>query len=152
MKDLDLIKEQINDLLLVEKESITVSYVLGEEYELIPYDVSKTTDKLFDLYEKQRKIKQALNLSNATTIVPEFKMSISECLVYLAQLSNVISRLERLASMPQKTRVANYGKSEFKLLCFDSNKVKKEYFKLKEIRNNLQIAIDKVNLNNLIEL
>ncbi len=46
MKDLDLVQEQISDLLLKEKESITVSYVLGEEYELIPYDVNETTNKL----------------------------------------------------------------------------------------------------------
>ena len=152
MKELDLIQEQISDLLLKEKESITVSYVLGEEYELIPYDVNETTNKLFSLYEKQRKIKQALNLANATTIVPEFNMSISECLVYLAQLSRVILRLERLSSMPKKERTSSYGKSEYRLLCFDSQSVRDEYFKLKEIKNKLQIAIDKTNLNNQVEI
>jgi len=152
MKELDLIKEQINDLLLMERDSITVSYVLGEEYEMIPYDVNNTTEKLFSLYERQRHIKQAINLANATTIVPEFSMSIFECLIYLAQLSNIITRLERLAAMPKKARTSNYGKSEYKLLCFDSAAVKEEYYRLKEIKNKLQIAIDKANLNNSVEV
>ena len=79
-------------------------------------------------------------------------MPISECLIYLAQLSNIITILKRLAAMPKKARTSNYGKSEHKLLCFYSATVKEEYYRLKEIKNKLQIAIDKANLNNSVDV
>jgi len=150
IKDLE---EQKQDILSDEQKNCTTTYQTETDMIDTGYDFGKTRKGIDNLNKEIMKLKHALNVSNSTVIVEEFGLTIGECLVYMAQLNNEKSVLERLSRNRNKSRVTLYnGIVEYTVTNYDVEICKSELNAIKETVRKLQLAIDRVNLNNLIEI
>jgi len=153
MKDLKKIEEEKNLLLSKEENQSIIKYV-SEADKIIPdYNYDDTRREIDELDKKEIYLRGLLQKSNATVIVPEFNMTIGDCLVYLAQLSSKARVLKYLASREPKARTLQYQRQvEFSEALYDINKAKSDYEATQALIVKLQMAIDRINLTNLIEV
>ena len=93
---------QLNEELrtLQKRENNTRSFCasLGEDVESVrpEYDYAAMQEAQSQVETKIRHLKHALNCFNASTVIPEFNMTIDEMLIYLPQLTR---RMEKLSAM-----------------------------------------------------
>lgn len=84
---------QLNEELrtLQKRENNTRSFCasLGEDVESVrpEYDYAAMQEAQSQVETKIRHLKHALNCFNASTVIPEFNMTIDEMLIYLPQLT-----------------------------------------------------------------
>ena len=153
MKDLKKINEE--KLLLISKEmdQCIIKYV-SEADKIIPdYNYDETRKMVDALNQKEIYLRGLLLKANATVIVPEFNMTIGACLIYLAQLEDKARTLKVLSSKQPKTRTLQFQKQvEYSEAIYDIEVAKKDYDEVKEEITKLQMAIDRINLTNLIEV
>lgn len=117
------------------------------------YNFKETRDAIARINAEVLKLKHALNIVNSTVIVPEFNMTVGESLVYMAQLNNERAILERMARNIAKTRHTVFnGTVEYTVTNYDVNECKMLLGEIKATIVQLQLAIDRVNLSNIIDL
>jgi len=150
IKDLE---EQKIIILSDEQKNCTTTYQTETDMIDTGYDFGKTRTAVENLNKEIMKLKHKLNISNSTVIVEEFGLTIGECLVYMAQLNNEKGVLERLGQIRSKSRATLYnGIVEYTVTNYDVEICKTELNKIKETVRKLQLAIDRVNLNNMIKI
>ncbi len=153
MKKIKQLEEEIRLLDLNEKQNCIVSYKEGEEKSVPNYDYASTRKAIEKANAEVRKIKFALSIANTTYKIDEFNITISEALVYLAQLSNEYDRLSSLASRNKiSRRITANGVLEYTECLYDTEEAKKEQRAVFEKISKLQVAIDRANLNCFIEI
>lgn len=153
MKKIKQLEEEIRLLDLNEKQNCIVSYKEGEEKSVPNYDYARTRKAIEKANAEVRKIKFALSVANTTYKIDEFNITISEALVYLAQLSNEYDRLSSLASRNKiSRRITANGVLEYTECLYDTEEAKKEQRTVFEKISKLQVAIDRANLNCFIEI
>lgn len=125
---------------------------LNEDIESVrpEYDYEDVQKQKTELETKIRKLKHALNVFNATTIIPDFGMTIDEMLVYLPQLNNRKTKLASLsAALPKVRENAGYGRGnmviDYRYANYDIEKAKADYAEITEIISKAQTALDYVN-------
>ena len=138
-------------LLLLQEENV-VSFIAAttENVEEVrpSYSYEETAAKFDEIERKIRKIKHALNVFNATTVVDGFDMTIDEMLVFLPQTSDRLRKLEDMLAKPEKARAMNTGRTsiiEYEYLNYDLQKVQEDYDALMELKNRALTALDVVN-------
>ena len=138
--------------LLYTQESNVVSFIAAttENIEDVrpTYSYEETSAKYDEIDRKIRKIKHALNLFNANTVVDGFDMTIDEMLVFLPQVTDRIRKLSVMISKPEKTRAENTGRTaiiEYEYLNYDLKQVQKDYDHLTDLKNRALTALDLVN-------
>lgn len=154
MKEIKKLEDQKSALLQEENDTCTVTYTENETPIDTKYDYTKFTAELDSIDTRIRQLKGALAKSNATTIVKGFDMSISEALIYLAQLNNHLSRFKKLAEkQPLVRRSALYRNASYELTktLYDVSVAKTEYQKCFDTISKLQMAIDLTNLTTEID-
>ena len=152
IKDLE---EKKQDNLALELRTSVVRYQTSEDRIKTDYDFTATRNKIAELNSEIRRLKHLLNISNATVIIEEFEMTIGECLVYMAQLNNEKAVLDRMSNMDPKTRYSTGaigGGIEYAELEYDIGECKAKFNEVKETVRKLQLAIDRINLTNMIEI
>ena len=151
IKDLE---EQKQEILSDEQKNCTTTYQTETDMIDTGYDFGNIRKVIENLNKEIMKLKHALNVSNSTVIVEEFGLTIGECLVYMAQLNNEKFVLERLSRYRSKSRatVGHTGTVEYTVTNYDVEICKGELNTIKETVRKLQLAIDRVNLNNMIEI
>lgn len=153
MKLLKELAEQKSALLAAENKNCTISYREGEEKTACDYDYAATRAAEEEIDERVLRIRSALAHANCTVKVDFEGLTLAEALVLLAQLQNKRRQLEYLAGMKQLSRrITENGTIEYTEKLFD---VKEAAQDAKEVRARigaLQIAIDRANLNNYIEV
>ena len=151
-----LIKELENKKVIVlnaEQRLNTVSYKEGDVKPKYDYDYSATRKEVENLDAKIRKIKHELAKANCAVLVDDFNISIGEALVYLAQLSDEQSRLIDFANSNQlEKRITQTGVVICEERNFDVKKAANDLEELQKKINKLQVAIDRANLVNYIEI
>ena len=153
IKELSLIDAEISKLLQFEERENKVVYLKGETPEESSYDVNKVTKQIDLLQDKKRKIKIVLALANATIKTSYKGMTISELLIYLSQLNTKFARLNRLASNTKKTRITTRdGQIEYTECRFDPLECDALSVKVSDEIIKVQIAIDKANIDTVIEI
>lgn len=154
MKEIKILEEKKNDILTLEQEECKITYLDGEKKMSSLYSYDGVRKEVDDIDSKIRRYKSLLAYSNATTKVEEFDMTIGECLIYLASLNSKKTYLTSFASKKQKSRISSTynNKVEYTELLYDVNKVKQELEDLQRLIAKLQMAIDRTNLTNLIEI
>jgi hypothetical protein len=86
-------------------------------------------------------------------VVPEFSMTLGECLVYLAQLNRELAVVSRMAKNEPKTSRSVYGGAvEYTTLNYDKEECQAKQGWIQTTIAELQIAIDRTNLTNMIEI
>jgi len=152
MKEIKILEEKKLNLLKTERSSKTVSYLLNEEPMKSSYDYNEFTRLIDECDVEIRRLKSLLAYSNVTTIVEGFDMTISDALVYLAQLNEKARRLDELLLLKPLSRTSSYDSlPEFTKICYDQDVVRAEYERIRNLIPRLQMAIDRTNLNNMIE-
>lgn len=158
-KILKKITEEYEALKVKEAHSKDFLASVNENPESIrpKYDFGKTQSELYAIEKKIRKIKHALNVFNANTIVPEFGISIDEMLVLIPQLTKQKSKLgamkDRLPKMREK--VVGYGANsviDYRYINYDIDEAQNEYIKISEKLTKAQLALDNVNTSIEFEL
>ncbi len=155
MKDLKVIQELINQARQKQHSNSTVSYTEREKATAVcTFDYARSQQELADLQKQERTIKRLLAVSNATTIVEGYDMTIAEALVMLAQLTHNKKVLSRLANKEKVAREsAHYrGEAEFTKVCYDIEQAQQDLATLNREIAKLQMALDRTNLTNLIEV
>lgn len=154
MKIIKALDEEKTALLDMEQQNSRVIYSTGEKKLCGDYDFDEVSKRIDEIDEQTLRLKGKLSLSNATTVVEEFSMTISEALVYLAELQNKKDRYVYLSSLPKKRRLSvnREGVVEYEETLYDPKFCLDKAKEISETISRLQMAIDRTNLNNMIEL
>ena len=120
------------------------------------YDFSRTRELIGEYDRKIRKVKHAINLFNATTVVDGFDMTIDELLVYMPQITAEINRLGDMVTTPAKKRADSYGKLgsfiEYIYSNYDLSGAKEKYYELYGLKQKMQTALDVLNNTVVFEI
>ena len=150
-----LLKKLNDDLnAVLKREQISKEFIVsvGEDVESIrpDYDFMATQGEIESIQGKIRKVKHALNVFNATTVIPEFGVTIDEMLVLIPQLSKHKDRLQSMKDLLPKMRLSGaYSRSssvvEYRYLNYDVKKAQEEYDRVSDILAKAQTALDVIN-------
>ena len=153
MKEIKALEEEKTVILQNERLSNKISYKEGEDKVDTGYSYENTRKRVEEIDAQVRKIRSALALANCTVILDGFDTTIGEGLVLLAQLNAEYERLEDMASERQVCRrITANGVLEYTECLYDVSLVAKEQQALRRKISSLQVAIDRANLLNLIEI
>lgn len=153
MKMIKELDKKKNAIAFSEDRKCRISYKEGEVKLPTSYDYDKTRDAIKEIDARIRKIKSALSFSNCTVKLDGFGITIGEGLVYLAQLNSEYERLGELDGEEKLSRrITSNGVLEFTECLFDPDRVEKDREALYSEICKLQVAIDKANLTNIIEV
>lgn len=137
---------------LVSLEGKSSTYVLaqGEECDPPAYDYRETVERIDELDETIRRIRHALHLFNAQTVIPDEDITVDEALIKLAQMNSKLRRLERLREIEPKTRLESgmfggKGMIEYQYANFDTKEAFAGYEELYRRISDLQLGLDLVN-------
>lgn len=151
-----LIKELENKKTYVlrnENKLNSVRYRDGEARPETGYDYAATRAEVKKIDEQIRHIKHELAKANCKVLVDDFKITLGEALIYLAQLNNEQSRLESLSDEKQSdTSITPNGIVIHEDCLYDVEVAARDAEKLTAEINKLQVAIDRANLVNFIEI
>lgn len=154
MKDIKNLTLKKTELLNYEQRESLTTYSENEKQIVSDYNYVEVSKKIDEIDNTIRHLKQLLSYANSTVVVEGFNMTIAEALVYLAQLHSKMKRLEQLKNRAPLTRESpNYRSAtvEYTKTNYDVELVQKEYDELLETIQKLQMAIDRTNLNNMID-
>lgn len=151
-KQLRLLTEELEGIQRSEELSMEYNAALGEDPTAVrpEYDFAKTQTRIAELHTRIRKLKHAINVFNATTVVPGFDMTIDEMLVYLPQLSRLKYKLSDMSSKLPKERVSASGKGasliiDYRYLNYDVRQAEAEFKRVSELLAKAQTALDVAN-------
>ena len=153
MKAIKELEEKKKNVIYLEDNQSRISYKEGEDKVLTKYDYETTRKTVAEIDGRIRKIKHALAVCNCTAVVDDFGITIGEALVYLAQLNNEYSRLDDLSGYNKLSRrITANGVLEYTECLYDPEQVTKDLEALHSKIGKLQVAIDRANLTNYIEV
>lgn len=153
MKAIKELEEKKRNIVYTENNRSRVSYKENEEKVLTKYDYAKTREEIAKIDEQIRKIKHALAVCNCHTVVDDFGITIGEALVYLAQLNTEYRQLDELSESPKLARrITANGVLEYTECLYDPEEVVRDLEALHSKICKLQVAIDRANLTNYIEI
>ena len=137
---------------LLNMEAKTKTYVASTNEDassLAPeYSYPDTAKALADLDSKIRKVRHAINVFNTTHTVGDSGMTIDEVLVAMPQITDRRDKLLRMKDRLPKTRLRTtpgVNVVEYEYTNYNINDVKKDYDDLSAQLTSLQLALDKVN-------
>lgn len=152
MKEIKKLEEVKETLLNEESDNCIVTYLQKETPINTGYDYNLTNIKIDECDKEILRLKSLLTKANVETKVEGFEMTISEALVYLAQLNEKLKRLSYLVNLKPLKRSTGYDSvPEFTKIVFDREKVLNDYEEVRNLIPKLQMAIDRTNLNHMIE-
>ena len=157
MKKLDLLYDEKAELTSNESNNNHITYATAVDKKIAldgnDYNYKNVTKRIAEIDSEVIMLKGKLAVANATVIVPGYNLTIGQCLVKLGQINEGIRRYDRLRSTKQTySTVYNTGSISYTEYLHDVNDAKKKYNELCNEKAALQVAIDKINLLNEIEL
>ena len=153
IKRIKELEERKQEVLIGESKNCTSTYQIDADKINTDYDFDATRKTIEELNTEIMKLKHALNVSNSTVLVGEFDLTIGECLVYMAQLNKEKEVLERMSrNLSKSRRTTFHGTVEYTVTNYDVELCKTKLDDVKALLRKLQLAIDRVNLNNMIEM
>lgn len=150
-------REEIFELINAERENSTTTAVSDEDVTALRkmYNFKDTQDKINILNADILSLKHAINVFNATYVLPELGYTIDVALVKMSMLTEQKARLGRMKIVPEITRKKQlYGanKPEYIYRNYDDKEVQKEYDKVVNELTKIQLELDKANLLNSLEV
>ena len=148
-----LIKRLENEkdrLVSIELKKSTYVLAQGEECDPPTYDYRETVERIDELDRTIRRVRHALHLFNAQTVIPEEDITVDEALIQLAQMNGKLRRLERLREIEPKMRLdsgmfGGKGMIEYRYANFDTKEAFADYEALYRRISDLQLRLDLVN-------
>ena len=156
-KLLKKLNDEQSSIILREQNGMEFLAAVGEDVESVRpnYNFRETQNALDEVGRKIRKLKHALNLFNATTVIPEFGITIDEMLVYIPQLTARKNKLAKMKDKLPKVREQvrfNSAILDYRYLNYDVNEVAAVYEKTCDTLAKAQTALDTVNMNQTLEV
>lgn len=148
---------EIKDILISEKETSTTRAFAEEDVTqfLKVYSFSLTQEQLERLRQDILSLKHAINQFNVTTVLPDLGYTIDTALVRMKMLSEQKEKLAGMMRVRPVTRqnlTFGNGKPEFIYRNYDDRKVRNAYEKVDAELTQIQLALDKQNLDSIIEV
>lgn len=146
---------------LIEKENASESFLasVGEDIESVrpQYNYGETQEKLASIENEIRKVKHAINVFNATHIIPEFDMTIDEMLVFIPQLSNRLRKLGSMRSVLPKSRESGGYRSsspiiDYRYANYNVADAERDYVETSLLLSKAQLALDTINNTETMEI
>lgn len=153
MKAVKELEEKKKNLIFIENNRSRISYKEGEKKVVTNYEYEATRKSIGQIDERIREIKYALAVCNCTAKVDDFNVTIGEALVYLAQLNAEYRQLVLLSGFNKLSRrITANGVLEYTECLYDPEVTRKNMEALHAKICKLQVAIDRANLTNYIEV
>lgn len=153
IKKITLIDKEIDKLLDFERREAKVIYLKDEVIEESNYDFITVTNEIDKLESKKREIKIKIGILNSTYKTSYNHLTIQELLIILAQKNQKLLRLETLSNTKKRQRKTTQdGNIEYIECRYEPEIVENEIDKLNNEIIDIQIAIDKANLEACIEI
>lgn len=153
IKKITLIDKEIDKLLDFERREAKVIYLKDEVIEESKYDFITVTNEIDKLESKKREIKIKIGILNSTYKTSYNHLTIQELLIILAQKNQKLLRLETLSNTKKRQRKTTQdGNIEYIECRYEPEIVENEIDKLNNEIIDIQIAIDKANLEACIEI
>lgn len=154
MKEVKELNLKKSSLLRNEEINSTTKFLKNEEKTKSNYNYSLVTKEIDSIDQRILYLKGELDKANTSIIVPEFDLTISSCLTFLALLQAKKSRYEFLSEKEKFRRigVTHDGQVEYEEANFDTEEVRQVYEEISLKINKLQMAIDRINLTTLIDI
>jgi len=153
MKRIKLLEQEKSEIEEEEQRICTTTYQSDSDKLSSDYNFKNTRNKIGYINTEIRDLKHHLNFSNSTVPTGYYYMTIGECLIYMAQINKEKEILESLVCKEQVSRHSTYnGVIEYTQLNYDKAECKERLKKIKEDIAEIQIAIDRTNLTNEIEI
>lgn len=136
---------------LLDKESRSKDFraAMGEDVESVrpAYDYADTQKKLAELEQRIRKVKHAINVFNATHVIPDF-------IPQLTQRKNKLADMK--ARLPKQRVEEQYGRQsniiDYSYANYDLAAVEADYERVGDELSRAQLALDAVNQRDTFEL
>ena len=119
------------------------------------YDFAAMQAKKDVIEAKIRAVKHAINVFNTTHTLPEFGMTIDECLIYMPQLSERKRLLGEMACSLEKERNNNMGHNsviEYTYANYSIAEARAELDRVSDLLSSLQMALDIANSQSELEI
>ena len=147
--------EQIRLLLAQEKELSTTTACLDEDVTKLrgQYNFSTFQKKVETLNREVVALKHAINLFNISTVLPGLGYTIDAALVRMKILSDQKMRFATMKRVQPVTRIGSgYGNKqpEYVYRNYDSADVERAYDAVESELTDIQLALDKANLESTI--
>ncbi len=140
-------------LLTQERTGRTYTHLEDGSKTVPDYNYSETRSEVDKLDAKIRHLRHLLAVANCNVNVDGFGVTIGEALVMLAQLQNKCELLREMSAFPQKSQRTTYsGKVEITECNYDVVEAGRDYEQVRQTINKLQVAIDRANLTNYVEV
>lgn len=153
MKAIKELEEKKRNVIYNEDYRSRISYKEGEEKVMTKYNYAETRKAIAEIDERIRKIKHALAVCNCTAVIDDFGITIGEALVYLAQLNAEYDQLDDLSEKDKLSRrITANGVLEYTECLYDPEEATRDCEALHSKICKLQVAIDRANLTNYIEV
>ena len=147
---------------ILDKEASSCMYTAAaDETPVIPeYDYEKTSREIEAIDKKICRLRHALNMSNIAARIPVngYDMSVDMILVRMTQLNRRKAVLNSMRRQLPKTRVESGRYSpkksvpEYRYTNYDIDKVKEDYERISDEIMQMQIALDRYNQTELLEV
>ena len=154
IKQIAALEQQKEEILSDEAQNCIAKYGSNEEIPKSEYDFGTTRDCIKDIDDKTRRLRHELHHANATVQIPEFGMTIGECIILMAQLGKEKALLTRMARREKKERrQPGYGNTvEWVVLNYDKDECRKRLKEVGDKITSIQIAIDRINLTHMVDV
>lgn len=119
------------------------------------YDFAKVQAELASLNAKIREVKHAINVFNVSHTLPGYDgLTIDQALVYLPQLSEETRKLSDMASTLPRERIESFRSMivDYSIANYDIGEAEKAYEDVSERLTSLQLALDKANNSDTMEI
>ena len=119
------------------------------------YDFAGVQEELASLDAKIRKVKHAINLFNVSHELPGFEgLTIDQALVYMPQLSEQARKLSAMASALPRERTESFRTMivDYTIANYDIAEAEEAFEKTSELLTSLQLALDKANTGDTMEI
>lgn len=147
--------DQIRVLLAEERETSTTTACVGEDVSEMrnQYDFEDMQDKIEALNRDILKLKHSINQFNVTTVLPGTDYTVDAALVRMKMLSDMKARLANMKQMqPVVRHSGGFGNKqpEYTYRNFEAADVSQAYTNVETELTNIQLALDKVNLESVL--
>lgn len=137
-------------LVSIELKNSTYVLAQGEEGEPPVYDYRATVERVDELDDTIRRVRHALHVFNAHTVISDEGITVDEALIQLAQMNGKLRRLERLREVEPKKRLESgmfggKGMIEYEYANFETKEAFADYEVLYRRISDLQLRLDLVN-------
>lgn len=153
LKTVKKIEERVSQLKALRSENATYSYVKDEKPIIPEITPEEITKQINELQNKIVFLRNKIAYLNSTAIVPEFNTTLGGCIVMLGQCKGELPNYNTLANKQSLSRQTTYkGEVEYTQINYDMDYFKQLYDNTNDKISKLQMAIDRYNLNTMIDI